>query len=276
MKFPQIKGVTIAVIYFFAFYAICGCSSTKQSTTYLDKYDTKPYTGAITVKASEDVAYKTAIVSLEKRGYILTLSDPQTGVANLELSTSTKLPEEEKQIQANDSGPSAGTIILYALAIVLVVGIIILLLSSSDDSKDKDKDKNKDNNTEYRKGRIDSGHPSEPSSHKITPPPHHEETGRHEHHEYRDRDHWHDDMLYWDLFVNPFLVSAPPPPPPGPSYRYVVTVNTTPLSDSTTQIALETTRVDMVGGSITKTEHFENKYLNCSVFDAIEEQLAGK
>src|SRR5206468_2447533 len=100
------------------------------------------------------VAYKAAIVSLEKRGYTLTQSDPQTGIANLELHSVSKLPEEDKQVEAANAGPSAGTIILVVLSIILVVGIIILLTSSSDDSKDKQKKEDKKDDTKlYAQGR---------------------------------------------------------------------------------------------------------------------------
>jgi len=270
MKFPKIKSVTIAVTYFFAFYAICGCSSTRQTTSYLDKYDSMPYKTAITVNSSEDVAYKAAITTLQKHGYILTLSDPQTGVATLEQTTSTKLPEEDKKAQVDDSGPSAGTIILYALAIVLIVGIIVILLASSgDDSKDK----KKDTPTDYKTGRTDVGHPSQQPTHKINDAPHKNEPSHREHHE---NDVWHDHPGFIGPFFNPWFEPAPGAPPQNPGYRYIVTVNTNPLSDSTTEVSLATTREDLMNGWVTSSRQIENKYLNYSIFDGIGEQMRGR
>jgi hypothetical protein len=240
MKFPRTRSAIIALTFSFTFYSIVGCSSAGQSTKYLDKYDSMPFEDAIVVKASVDAAYKASINVLQKRGYMLTLSDPKTGIANLELNSPRILPEDEKKAQAEDKGLTTGQIILIAVAVVLVVGIIYLIASSSDDSKDKDK---KDDNTKNNK----NDHPHD-NGHHFVPP--------------------------LGPFVSPFADACVTAPSPKPSFLYIVSVTTTALTDSTTEVYLSTERLDLQNGDVLNSQRFENKYLNYSIFDAIDNEFA--
>ncbi len=258
MKFPAYKKFILPVAFCFAFYSIVGCSSTAQTTKYLDKYDSMPFKDAITVNASQDVAYKAAIVSLEKRGYIVTMSDPQTGIANLELNTRNKLPEDEKQTEI-DNKLSTGTIILIALSIILIVGIIVILASSSDDdSIDKNKDTSK-GNTAARNGgdkRVTGNNTDKNNSHSS------------------ERDHWHGERHHdYRPFIYPFIDPVVRVPSPDPSYLYIVTLNTTRLSETTTEVRLLTTRMDLEDGEVLNSKRFENKYLNYEFFDGIGKEM---
>ena len=261
MKFPTFKSVTLAVTICFAFYSIVGCSSAERTTKYLDKYDSMPYKDAITVHASKDVAYKAAIVSLQNRGYILTLSDPQTGIANLELNSPTKLPEEEKQSEV-DNSLSAGTVVLIVLACVLVVGLIVLIANASSDDDSKDKKTESSKNTAARNGgdkRTQTGNANTNTGNQNT--------GR------NNFSGGHHERHNWNPYVYPFVDLAVANPSPEPSYLYVVTLNTTSLNESTTEVKLSTVRLDLEDGEIMNSTRFENKYLNYSIFDGIGKEV---
>jgi hypothetical protein len=258
MKFSRIKPFTVAVTFSFVFYSIVGCSTTR-ATKYLDKYDSLPYTDKVDVHASYNAAYKGAIVSLKKRGYRVTLSDPATGIAELEYSSLDKIPEETKQDEVANQGPSAGTVILIALSIVLIVGIVILIANSSDDdSKDHKKETSKDNSKGTSPGR---GGGELRNSNLIQHDDFHHE--RHEHHDYTGP------------IIYPLIDAFANAPSPNPSYLYIVSLTATTTKDSTTQIRLSTDRLDIVSGSVQKSERIENKYLNYSIFNGILEEVHG-
>ncbi len=254
MKFPTLKSVTIAVSFCFAFYSIVGCSAPVRTTKYLDAYDSLPYKDTIIVHAQARVAYNAAIVSLQKRGYVLTYNDPAAGSANFEMNSPTKLPEEQKQSEVDNAGPSVGTVILVVLAIILIVGIIYLIANSSDDdSQDhkKDSSKNDTKNSQNRGGRD--------SRNQF----HHNER-YHEHHD------------YIGPFISPMVSQVLSAPPPNPSYLYVLSLDATATSDSTTEIQLKTERLDLQGNEIMNEVQFENKYLNYSIFDGIGKEMQRK
>ncbi|TAK53091.1 MAG: hypothetical protein EPO24_14840 [Bacteroidetes bacterium] len=57
------------------------------------------------------------------------------------------------------------------------------------------------------------------------------------------------------------------------SYNYVVTFNTTTLSDTSLSLQISTVRLDIENGTTVHTVQLENKYLNYGLFDAVQEQL---
>ena len=62
-------------------------------------------------------------------------------------------------------------------------------------------------------------------------------------------------------------------PVPVTSYRYIVTLSTTALSDTSTQIQVSTVRMSLANGSVVQSDKMENKYLNYSVFEGVQERL---
>jgi hypothetical protein len=211
----SMKRVTLSVAVWYFLYSIIGCGSSHDATKHLDKYDALAYRDVTTVAVSKEVAYRAAILSLQQRGYVVTLSDPQTGLINAEINSASILPEEQKADQAAATkGPSVGSVVLFILSIVLVFGIVLLLLGSSDN-------KSKDDSSSSSSGlQINSGEPSKTSS-----------------------------------------------------YRYILTLTTTAVADSATELQLSSVRMVLENGGVISSTKFENKYLNYSVFDALYDQL---
>jgi hypothetical protein len=215
MKRLDKKALTLIVTFCFTLYSVIGCSSSVRSTEHLDKYDDLPYVNFTTVDVPRDIAYRAAILSLQHQGYVVTLSDPQTGLINCEINGASVIPEEQKAGQATTTQESSfGSVLLVILSIILIFGIVLLLVGSSDDPSG--------DNAEQGTAGVQGGS-SEPS--KTT------------------------------------------------SYRYVVTLHTTSVTDSSTEVQVSATRMVLENGAIVHSAAFENKYLNYSVFDAIYDQL---
>ena len=263
MKFPAYKNFILPVTFCFAFYAIVGCSSTQRTTKYLDKYDDLSYQDAITVHAPIDAAYNAATRTLEKRGYIRTMNDPQTGIATFELNSPTKLPEDTKQAEM-DSKLSTGTIILIALSIILIVGIIIILANSSDDdSKDQKKDTSKGTKTGRIGSNNNTGNTNQNRSGSATGNNLSGNSG-----------HWHHDR-YRPIspFIYPFIDPVVIVPSPDPSYLYIVTLSTQRVGEMATKVQLSTERLDLEDGEVIHSSRLENKYLNYGIFDEIGKEI---
>ncbi len=212
------KGLVLSVAVCFFFYSISGCGSSTLATKHLDKYDEKAYSESATFYASKDDAYKATVLALQQRGYVVTLSDAQTGLINGESSGSSIIPEEQKQISKDTSNEvGAGEIIIGILGIILIVGLIAMLTS---DSNKKEESNSNTTSTTTTTTTVVSSAPE-----KIT------------------------------------------------SYKYIVTINTTALSDSTSELQLSAVRQVIENGSVTNSAKFENKYLNYGIFDAVQEQL---
>ena len=213
----NIKSLALAVAVCFFFYSMTGCGSSNVATKHLDQYNEKTYTDEATFFANKDDVYKATVLALQQRGYVVTLSDAQTGLINGEVSGSTILPEEQKQITSNTSNDiGAGEIIIMILGFILIVGLIAML--TSDSSKDKESNSNTTSTTTTTT--VVANSPE-----KIT------------------------------------------------SFKYVITLNTAALNDTSSQLQVSAVRMMIENGSVTNSSKFENKYLNYGLFDAVQEQL---
>ena len=202
----------------FILYTAAGCGS-GQSTRHLDKYDERPYADIATYSFSKDQVYKSAIIALQQKGFVVTLSDPQTGLMNGELENSDVIPEDQKAAEQRDK-PSTGSILIAILGIIFLFGIIAWLASASD-SSDASKDSDK-----------------------------------------RER---HREPYY-----------SPPAETKTLSYRYVVTVSLAPYGMDSTEVVISAVRTEMENGGVGSSVRMENKYLNYSIFEAIQNRLEMK
>ncbi len=215
MQLFRIKSVTLTVALCFFFYSIVGCGSSNEAPRHLDKYDDLPYRDVMTVSVSKEVSYSAIIASMQQRGYVVTLSDPQTGLINTEINSSRILPEEQKMLQVPKPGPSVGHVLLVILSVILIFGIVLLIAGSSSEKSKDDK-----SSTTSSAGVVSSE------------------------------------------------------PPRTTSYKYIVTFNTSALTDTSAQIQISAVRLELENGSVKNSGKFESKYLNYSIFDAVYEQLS--
>ena len=112
-------------------YTAVGCSGSGQSTKHLDQYDSLPYRDSFTVNAPPADAHKAALFALQQKGFVVTLSDPISGLITAEINGADRLAAEVKQ-EATDKKESRGTLemILAAVGIIFLIGIIVAIFSS--------------------------------------------------------------------------------------------------------------------------------------------------
>ncbi len=142
------KGLTFVVLISFLVYSLFGCSS-EPSTKHLDKYDDRVYADLATYQSSKESVYRAAVFGLQQKGYVLTLSDPQTGLISGEVQSAQPLAEEFKAAKMSEE-PSSGNVLIAILGIVFLFGIIGWLASSSGSNNDKEKEKRSRNEPPYR------------------------------------------------------------------------------------------------------------------------------
>ena len=199
----------------FILYSASGCGPS-QSTRHLDKYDDRAYADIATFSFSKDRVYQSAIIALQQKGYVVTLSDPQTGLINGEIQNSIVIPEEQKAAEQSEK-PSAGSILIAILGVIFLFGIIAWLVNSSDSSNSS--------------GENDK----------------------------RER---HREPYYSPAEETKIL-----------SYRYIVTLNLAPLGMDSTEVVISAVRTELENGSVASSGRIENKYLNYSIFEAIQARL---
>lgn len=135
MKRFQIPSATVIITICFFVFSVLNCGGSGQSTKHLEKYDSYPYQDIFTLNVSKDGAYKAAVNALQQQGYLITLSDPQTGLINAEINSPALLPEEIKAEEQSKGGTSVWTILLAILGVVLLFGLIGSMDGCSDSSK---------------------------------------------------------------------------------------------------------------------------------------------
>jgi hypothetical protein len=208
------KGLTFVVLISFLLYSLFGCSS-EPSTKHLDKYDDRVYADLATYQSSRESVYRAAVFGLQQKGYVITLSDPQTGLISGEVQSAQPLAEEFKAAKMSEE-PSSGNILITILGIVFLFGIIAWLASSSDSNNDKEKEKRS-----------------------------------------RNEPHYHDSPTETKTL----------------SYKYVVSLTLATVDSASTKMRISAVRTSFENGGVTSSGLVENKYLNYSIFEAIQHQL---
>lgn len=208
------KSFTFLVLVSFLVYSTFGCS-TEPSTKHLDKYDDRVYADLATYQSSRESVYRAAILGLQQKGYVITLSDPQTGLMSGEVQSAQPIAEEFKAEKMAEE-PSGGNVLIAILGIVFLFGIIAWLASSSDTQENKEEDKRS-----------------------------------------RTESHYHE----------------PPAETKSMSYKYVVSLSLKTVDSVSTEVRISAVRTSFENGNVSGSGLLENKYLNYSVFEAIQRQL---
>ncbi len=211
-----VRETTPFVLFSFILYAGCG---TTQPTQHLDKYDGRPYADIATYPASKDDVHKATALALQQKGFVVTLSDPVTGLMNGELENPAIIPEEQKSNEQYEKA-STGDILLGILGIIFIFGIIGWLVGSSEDDSSEHNKREKERHRE------------------------------------------------------PYY--SPPVEPKTSSYRYVVALTLTAYGTDSTEVAISAVRAQLENGSVVSSGRMENKYLNYSIFEAIQSRLEMK
>jgi hypothetical protein len=136
------KALVVCVTLSFTIYTLTGCGSSRQAIAHLDKYDKEPYISAADFPAEQETIYRAVLNSVQSRGFLVTLSDPKTGLLTAEINQGKLLPEEEKQIEFDSQSKSSSSSVVWTiLGVVFLVGIVIWILSltSSNDETSSSK-----------------------------------------------------------------------------------------------------------------------------------------
>lgn len=126
------KVISCILLFSFPLYILSGCAAPQQ--TQLSKTKERPSVQNLpkVFSYSKNDVYKASIASIQQKNFIISLSDPYTGIVTGDYSTSLLLPEEEAAF-AKDNNNFATTCITV-LGILLLFGIIAALVNSNDSS----------------------------------------------------------------------------------------------------------------------------------------------
>lgn len=139
------KIITYVSLVSFLIYSFAGCSSSSQTQLPQGGKQTVEFISDHTFNYSKEEVYRAAISALQKRNFLITLSDPVTGIVNGDYSSSKLLQEEE---DARSSGKSSFlTTCLTIVGIVLFIWLIALIFSSDSSSSDNSSSSNYDSDS---------------------------------------------------------------------------------------------------------------------------------
>lgn len=139
------KIITYVSLVSFLIYSFAGCSSSSQTQLPQGKKQVVEFISDHTFNYSKEEVYRASISALQKRNFLITLSDPATGIVNGDYSSS-KLLQEEEDAQASDKS-SFLTTCLTIVGIVLFIWLIALIFSSDSSSSDDSSSSNYDSDS---------------------------------------------------------------------------------------------------------------------------------
>ncbi len=122
------KSITYLILFAFTIYSLIGCSGSESIRS--------PYADQISYKDNEqfpvnrDELYSVCLFVLQEKGYIIKLSDPETGLINAEFNSTSLIKED-----ADESSEQDNTCV-NIISIVLLVGIIFLIVSAVSSGSD--------------------------------------------------------------------------------------------------------------------------------------------
>lgn len=134
MRTLRIPSLTIVIASCFLLYAVAvpGCGSSTPSTGHLDQYDSLPYRDAFTFDDDAPRVYRAAIRALQQEGYVISLSDPQTGLISAELNSGQVIAEEVKDARPAES--SGSNVFWTIIGIIFLFGLIAMIVGSSEET----------------------------------------------------------------------------------------------------------------------------------------------
>jgi len=122
------KAITYPLLFTFTLYSLTGCSGSQSIRS--------PYADQINYKDNEqfpvnrDELYSVCLFVLQEKGYIIKLSDPETGLISAEFNSTSLIKED-----ADESSEQDDTCV-NIISIVLLVGIIFLIVSAVSSGSD--------------------------------------------------------------------------------------------------------------------------------------------
>jgi hypothetical protein len=122
------KAITYPLLFIFTLYSLTGCSGSESIRS--PRADQIIYRDNEQFLVNRDELYSVCLFVLLEKGYIIKLSDPETGLINAEFN-STSLIEED----ADESIKQDNTCV-NIISIVLLVGIIFLIVSALSSGSD--------------------------------------------------------------------------------------------------------------------------------------------
>ncbi len=141
------KTIVYISLFSFLYYSLSGCAVPQQTQLQQNGKYNEVVVADQTFHSSKEEVYKAGISILQKRNFMITLSDPTTGLVTGEYSSSRLLPEEEKALEGDSS--KFLTTCITVVGIVLIVGLIFMLLNSDGSSSSSSSNSNATSSNEY-------------------------------------------------------------------------------------------------------------------------------
>ena len=126
------KTIIYISLFSFLYYSLSGCAVPQQTQLQQNGKQKEIIVSDHTFRFSKEEVYRAGISALQKKNFIISLSDPSTGIVNGEYSSTGLLPEDEEALTAGGSKfiKACATIV----SIVLVVGLIFAIFNSNNSS----------------------------------------------------------------------------------------------------------------------------------------------
>ena len=139
------KIITYVSLVSFLIYSFAGCSAPAQTQLPQNRKQKVDFSSERTFNYSKEEVYRAGISVLQKRNFLITLSDPATGIVTGDYFSSKVLQEEE---EAQSSGKSSFLKTCFTIVgIVLFIWLIALIFNSSSSSSDDDSSSNYDSDS---------------------------------------------------------------------------------------------------------------------------------
>jgi len=158
------KVVTSLLLFSFSLYLFSGCAAPQQTQVTGEKQRAVNENLPVVFSYSKEDVYKASILAIQQKSFLITLSDPFTGIVSGEYASTSLLPEEEAAL-ASQNSEFASTCVTI-LGILLVVGLIYAIVKSNDSSSN-----NNSSNRNHEHESYDSDYSSSDSkvySYKYT------------------------------------------------------------------------------------------------------------
>ncbi|MFA6980008.1 MAG: hypothetical protein WC209_11885 [Ignavibacteriaceae bacterium] len=142
------KTMIYISLFSFLYYSLSGCATPQQTQFSQNGKQNEVVVSDHTFRHSKEEVYRAGISALQKRNFMITLSDPSTGIMNGEYSSSDLLPEEMQALSKGGSQfmKACATI----LGIILVVGLFAEAFNSNKSSSNNNSSNNYDSNSDSR------------------------------------------------------------------------------------------------------------------------------
>ncbi len=127
MNAGRFRPIVVPTLVIHLLFGFTSCSGSGASTSHTSKYDSLPFADTFQFQATQKLAYRAAVTALQDMGAVITLSDPQTGLINAEMSSIEAFEKSARDSAAATNENSGGGVMAF-LGVIFGLLLFVLLL----------------------------------------------------------------------------------------------------------------------------------------------------